>query len=177
MNSTRKTANRNNSTKSTGPRTAAGKQRARANALRHGLASVVQRDPATSAEIERLARWICGNDASPSRYEHARAIAEEQIMLRRVDAAYVAIIERATEITRGGANQRQAKFGANTHHELPAGAPSPATPDVLEVLRLALPQLTKLDRHQQRALARRQRATRAFVAASVLPGADNSDIE
>jgi len=57
------------------------------NALRHGLATITQRDPATSLEIERLARWICGDGANRSQYAHARAIAEEQIMLWRVDAA------------------------------------------------------------------------------------------
>jgi hypothetical protein len=177
MSSTRKTTNRNNSTQSTGPRTAAGKQRSRANALRHGLASVVQRDPATSAEVERLARWICGNDANPSKYEHARAIAEEQIMLRRVDAAYVAIIERATEVARGRANHLQAKFGVTPHQEMPAGAPSPPTPIALEALRLALPQLAKLARYQQRALARRRRAIARFHRTSIFPDADNSNVE
>jgi hypothetical protein len=63
--------------------------------LRHGLAAIAPRDPATSAEIERLARWFCGEGATPEQYEHARAIAEEHIMLQRVETAYVAIFERA----------------------------------------------------------------------------------
>jgi hypothetical protein len=158
-------ANRNNATKSTGPTTAHGKRRARTNALRHGLAALTQPDHATSAEIERLARWICGEGASPSQYAHAHAIAKEQIMLRQVDTAYVAIIERANMIERasnlvhGGANQR------------PAGAPPPAMPKELEALRLALPQLARLDRYMQRALSRRARAMRDFIAVSVLRGA------
>src|SRR5258708_28201345 len=41
----------------------------------------------------------------------------------------------------------------------------------LEALRLALPQLARLDRYMQRALSRRARAMRAFVAVSVLPRA------
>jgi hypothetical protein len=82
MTSTKKiAASRSNGTKSTGPKTEQGKKRARTNALRHGLAAIAPRDPATSAEIERLARWFCGDGATPERYEHARAIAEEHIIL------------------------------------------------------------------------------------------------
>jgi hypothetical protein len=131
MTSTKKiAASRSNATKSTGPKTAQGKKRARTNALRHGLAAIAPRDPATSAEIERLARWFCGEGATPEQYEHARAIAEEHIILQRVETAYVA--------------------------------------SELDALRVALPQLVKLDRYMERALARHRRAMRAFVAASVL---------
>jgi hypothetical protein len=92
-------------------------------------------------------------------------------MLRQVDAAYVAIIERATNLVHGGANQRQAELGVRACREIPAGAPPPAMSKELEALRLALPQLARLDRYMQRALSRRARAMRAFVAVSVLPRA------
>ena len=89
MTSTKKiAASRRNATKSTGPKTAQGKKRARTNALRHGLAAIAPRDPATSAEIERLARWFCGDGATPEQYEHARAIAEEHVILQRVETAW-----------------------------------------------------------------------------------------
>jgi hypothetical protein len=47
-------ANRRNARRSTGPRTTAGKMRVRRNALRHGLADVVLRDPGVTAEVERM---------------------------------------------------------------------------------------------------------------------------
>jgi hypothetical protein len=170
MTSTKKiAASRSNATKSTGPKTAQGKKRARTNALRHGLAAMAPRDPATSAEIERLARWFCEEGATPERYEHARAIAEEHIMLQRVETAYVAIIERAMNAAHDEADQRGAKLGVAAG---PTCAPAPATPSELDALRVALPQLVKLDRYRQRALARHRRAISAFVAASVLHRSD-----
>ena len=162
-------ASRRNATKSTGPKTAQGKKRARTNALRHGLAAIAPRDPATSAEIERLAGWFCGDGATPEQYEHTRAIAEEHIILQRVETAYVAIIERAMNTAHDEADQRQPQLG------VAAGAtcaPAPATPSELDALRVALPQLVKLDRYMQRALARHRRAMRAFVVASVLHQSD-----
>jgi hypothetical protein len=173
MTSTKKiVASRSNATKSTGPKTAQGKKRARTNALRHGLVAIAPRDPATSAEIERLARWFCADGATPERYERARAIAEEHIMLQRVEAAYVAIIERATNTAHGEADQREAKLGVTAGREILTGPPAPATPNDLDSLRVALPQLVKLDRYMQRALARHRRAIRTFVAASVLHRSD-----
>ena len=53
-------ANKRNSGRSCGPRTAAGKATASRNALKHGLSAVVNRQPVSSAEIERLAEAFCG---------------------------------------------------------------------------------------------------------------------
>ncbi len=65
MRSDRKSAaNRRNSCKSCGPRTAAGKAIASRNALKHGLSAVVYRQPEFSSDIERLATAICGKDGS-----------------------------------------------------------------------------------------------------------------
>ena len=75
-------ANKNNAKKSTGPCTAAGKMRARRNALRHGLAALVLRDPAVAAEVERLAGKIGGVDANPLEREQTLIVAEAQITLR-----------------------------------------------------------------------------------------------
>ena len=173
MTSTKKiAASRSNATKSTGPKTAQGKKQSRTNALRHGLAAIAPRDPATSAEIERLARWFCGDGATPEQYEHARAIAEEHIMLQRVETAYVAILERARNTAHDEVDQRGAKLGVTAGRETPTRAPAPATPSELDALRVALPQLVKLDRYRERALARHRRAMRAFVAASVLHRSD-----
>jgi hypothetical protein len=52
------TANRNNAKKSTGPRSVAGREAARRNARRHGLAVAIGGDPAFHEDIETLARVL-----------------------------------------------------------------------------------------------------------------------
>ena len=228
-------ANRENARKSTGPRTERGKSQVRRNALRHGLAQM--RLPASpgSDQIERIARAIAGEGASSLLYEPALRIAESQVMLLRVRAARVAVVERARE--RAREVPRRLIPGFPTHHEWaqafddiacgrlrkaskffiqgaeavreftaktmasdqnkdnktePAGAdqrrreleskdnipqptfpdPSPTTaPDKAEVFLRALPELIRLDRYEQRALSRRARAIRRFIAISVLRSA------
>src|SRR6516162_9199576 len=73
---TRRAANRRNAARNTGPRSAAGKKRASQNALRHGLAISLRHDAATRAEIERMAKLICGDGASRLKHELALVIAE-----------------------------------------------------------------------------------------------------
>src|SRR3984893_9753132 len=80
---TKRAANRRNAARSTGPRSGAGKKRAGQNALRHGLAISLRQDPATWAEIERMAKLICGDGASQLEYELALVRAESEILLRR----------------------------------------------------------------------------------------------
>jgi hypothetical protein len=167
---TKAAANQRNAAKSSGPKTAQGKMRTRSNALRHGLAANTLRNPATSAEVERLATWLCGEGATPEQYEHARAAAESHIQLQRVEAAYVAILERAASAAHRAADQDQTKLGGSVPRDTPAGAPPRrATPTEIDALGVALPQLLRLDRYMQRALARRRRAMQAFVLASVTP--------
>jgi hypothetical protein len=72
MTSTKKiAASRSNATKSTGPKTAQGKKRARTNALRHGLAAIAPRDPATIIDpapgTPRVERWGLTQGAQPIR--------------------------------------------------------------------------------------------------------------
>jgi hypothetical protein len=167
-------ANRSNAARSVGPKTAQGKMRARMNALSHGLSAPARLDAATSAEIERLARWICGDSPTPAQYEYARAIAEEQIMLRRVETAYVAIIENATRTAHAAADPHQANLGVAVRRETRTAAPVLREMS-LEALGVALPQLVILERYKQRALARRQRAMQGFVSASAFPHCAKSE--
>jgi hypothetical protein len=88
-------ANRQNARKSTGPKTAKGKDRASRNAMRHGLETVSRHNPSVSAQIEHIARAICGDAASPGQYEQALIIAESEVVLLHVRIARVAAIERA----------------------------------------------------------------------------------
>jgi hypothetical protein len=86
-------ANRQNSQRSTGPRTALAKKRIRRNALRHGLAATIVNAPGIPAETDRLAQAICGSDAGPAQREQAQIVAECELLLLRVRAARVGIFE------------------------------------------------------------------------------------
>jgi hypothetical protein len=64
MTSDRKIAsNRRNGRRSRGPRTVAGQALVARNALRHGLAISILKDPVMCAEVEALARAIAGQGA------------------------------------------------------------------------------------------------------------------
>jgi hypothetical protein len=93
------TANRHNSRNSCGPRTAAGKARASRNAQRHGLAAITHRLPVPSAEIEQLARAICGDDKDPALFAQAVAIAENELALRAIRERQIECVERLRETT------------------------------------------------------------------------------
>jgi hypothetical protein len=76
-------ANRQNATRSTGPRTRDGKAIAARNARRHGLSLSALADPVHAPEVEALARQIAGDGASAVRHAAAVRIAEAQIDLAR----------------------------------------------------------------------------------------------
>ena len=100
MRSDRKSAaNRRNSCKSCGPRTAAGRATASRNALRHGLSAMVHRQPAPSAELERLAQAICGHDENPALLEQARVVAANELELRAINVQKIAVLERLRDPT------------------------------------------------------------------------------
>jgi integrase len=79
-------ANRQNSTRSTGPRTKSGKARSSQNAKKHSLTLPLHLIPSLEPEVEALARLIVPDDAASVCYEAARGVAEAQIDLRRVKA-------------------------------------------------------------------------------------------
>jgi hypothetical protein len=91
-------ANRRNSQKSCGPRSAAGKAIASRNALRHGLAAIPHVHPELSPEIGRFARAICGGDTDPLLFEQALVIASNEDVLRTIQAQRIAVIERLRDI-------------------------------------------------------------------------------
>lgn len=98
MTSNRKVeANRRNSRKSCGPRTAAGKSIASRNALRHGLAAITCRRSVPPGEIEQFAHALCGGDNDPVLFAQAVKIANNEVTLRAIRAQQVAAIERLQE--------------------------------------------------------------------------------
>ena len=137
-------ANRRNADKSTGPRSRAGKQRARGNAYQHGLTTGLIPSAALARKIEKLARKFAGNTKDEIILEHARSAAYAEYDLARVRRVRVALIERCS--VEASATIPTDKF------ERTAGA-----------IRHVLPELVKLDRYESRAVARRDRAIRQIV--------------
>jgi hypothetical protein len=73
-------ANRSNAQKSTGPRSKAGLDALRCNALRHGLAVPIGTGPEFRDDIERLAKLLSSDPQDSS----ARSVAEAELDLLRI---------------------------------------------------------------------------------------------
>jgi hypothetical protein len=162
-------ANRINAKRSTGPRTEQGKSRAKHNALRHGLTNVTRHNAALSPEMERMANAICGKGATQLQYDQALEIAESEFMVLAVRAARVAatILPTPTEKP-AGTNEPQLE---NEAGRLDCeGQSSAFTEDDFTAFQPALFKMTRYERYERRALSRRQRAIRRFVATSILRG-------
>lgn len=153
-------ANRRNAQRSTGPRTAAAKARTARNALRHGLAIPLIRDPIRSALIEPLAMALVGQSARPDRLEQARVAAQAELELRRVRAYRKALLDRKAA-------------------ELAAHRPKDDDPEHPQAVALnsrceaaavaaVLAELAALERYERCARARRRRAMRWLAYTSIL---------
>ncbi len=143
-------ANRSNARRSTGPRTAATKARAARNALRHGLAIPLARDPVASAEVDRLAAALVGRSPTPARLEQACIAAEAECEVRRVRAHRKSLLDRkAAELAahEPDEDQRSEPLVLDGRYEASA-------------LAAALPELQALERYERRAASRRKRAMR-----------------
>ena len=172
-------ANRRNAAKSTGPRSRAGKKRARQNAYQHGLTTSLHSSATVAKQVERLAREIAGKTDNEIILQHAREAAQAEIDLARVRRVKVAFIERASAI---GTLDRPQIFNsvreASQFLNSIRRGETPTLPDrvdplstmptqeperTAEAVRRALPDLVKLDRYESQAVARRHRAIREIV--------------
>ena len=106
MTSARRDANRKNSRKSTGPKTARGKARASRNALRHRLTATPVGDAPASAEAVRIAQAFSFQDMSRPQFEQFLIIAKCEVELDRVTAARIAIFERELARLAAGRQRR-----------------------------------------------------------------------
>jgi hypothetical protein len=119
-----------------GPRTQAGKRKAAANALRHGLATAVGADPVMAADAARIAAALAGSGRFPRRPDLINRVAEAQAEMMQARGAKAALINLAMA-------------------ENPAQAES-----VSEAIVRTLPNLIRIDRYERRAMFRRNRALR-----------------
>jgi hypothetical protein len=127
-------ANRRNARSSTGPRSAAGKRKVGANSLRHGVTASLPADAAMGAEVGRIASVLAGPGASAARLALVMPIAEAEAEVLRIRNARAAWI-----------NLETANLPSNPDRESDAIVQSLKT-------------LTRLDRYERRAMARRRRA-------------------
>jgi hypothetical protein len=162
-------ANRRNARKSTGPRSGAGKNRARRNAYRHGLTLSITSSAAVAKQLDKLVRKIAGDSEDAIVLERARAVAQAELDLARVRRAKVALIERASAFgeldpPRLTVTQMIRVLNAFDRGRLVKPSDASATmpsqePDrSAEAVRRVLPELCKLDRYERRAAAQRERA-------------------
>jgi hypothetical protein len=77
-------ANRRNSLRSTGPRTAAGKKIASRNAVKHNLWGASYLDSPTSPESERLAAQMCAGTVDPELHQAALQVIKQATVQRAV---------------------------------------------------------------------------------------------
>jgi hypothetical protein len=169
-------ANRRNAQNSSGPRSAAGKQRASRNATRHGLSKPMSGIAFTRA-VEDLARRLVPDGADAAARELAREAARGMLELERVRRIEVALIERVSALGRldpakifaskrdefawglqlfGVRLEGPPKFADDDVPEMPTEEPQRTA----EAVRRALPALLKLQRYEARAVARRDQAIR-----------------
>jgi hypothetical protein len=165
-------SNRSNGARSRGPRTAAGKASSSRNALRHGLAVSVMDEPAMCAEVEALARAIAGNGTDSFQLSQARVIAAAQLDLLRVHSAKVALMNSKIggAILSGDGTDDVLQNLQSDDARLETRSDNPAcgtklTQELAMVPTIeALQELARLDRYEDRAISRRRRAMRAFLA-------------
>ncbi len=129
-------ANQRNAQLSTGPRTAKGKARSKLNSLLHGLAATPAWTIAVDADVERLAVEITGPKPDPCRWHIALIAAQAELTLRKVRAVrFRLIVELSAEPTIKPSKESRKSTNRWTN-------------------------LRQLDRYEQRALSRRDRALR-----------------
>jgi hypothetical protein len=176
MTSSRKLqANRNNARASTGPRTAAGKERATRNARKHGLSVPIMADASLAAEVKTLARPIAGEGANDRIQELAARVAEAQIDILRIRRARYELIAAARFdseklLSEDWDIELARHWGCSKRVRIPPSLKRAIEKEVEEelwgpTLADSIARLAAIDRYERRALSRRKFSIRAFDAA------------
>jgi hypothetical protein len=139
-------ANRRNALRSTGPRSAAGKARARRNAFRHGLATPASLDHVAVDRINDLILALISDFPNQLEVQLATLAAEAQAEIERVRQAKVSIVNRASAHLRDEGGRL---LSAGERAAL-------AFADKTEILMAC-------ERYERRAISRRYRALRALA--------------
>ena len=139
-------ANRRNARRSTGPRSAAGKARARRNAFRHGLTTPASLDHVAMDRIDNLVDALTIDVHSQLQFQLATVAAEAQAEIERVRQTKVNLVNRAS------AQLREEGAGLLSAGERAALAFAGKT----EILMAC-------ERYERRAISRRNRALHALA--------------
>jgi hypothetical protein len=180
-------ANRRNAKKSSGPRSAAGKDRASNNAYRHGLFSKRARAEVVQ-ETEAFARKIANGTSGATALEHARIVAEADNELALIRNAKRALIDR-TDIFGDfktppliHTDPSKDPWLMSLRQErrfLLAKAKELLTPEQQEeaersaAIERVLSELTQLSLYEKRAAGRRDRTVRKLMKIKQTPKIDN----
>ena len=163
-------ANRANAAASSGPKSAAGKQRAARNALRHGLRTSIYADEGLAAEVETMARRIGGDALRPEFFDIARAVAEAQVGVERVRRCRGRLLFKAMSASRvpprlGSGIEESAQVSQSegtgvAGEDMRGVVGEDVTRAVDADVTTMVCELDRLDRYQRRALSRRKSAIR-----------------
>jgi hypothetical protein len=161
-------ANRRNARRSPGPRSRAGRKRSSRNSFRHGLAAGVITNGGRIKWVERLAREIAGAGADIVTLECARSIAQAEFDLAQVRRVKLTVMSRIAALggfqTSDASRSQDQQTRCDVDRVETAAMPmTPSDGTAAEEIRTALSELTKLDRYEQRAATRRERAVHILL--------------
>ena len=172
-------ANRKNARRSCGPKTAAGKSRAKANATRHGLAGVKYETDELRALARGLLRGRGEGEFVEHKFEHAINLAQSELDLQRVQEARIRILEMMaacpkSRASSSGSLEREKSWPKETDDLPGALFPSAVSVSMVEVIYAdafyrALSALQKLRRYERNAWLKRNRAIQQLMQVDGVP--------
>jgi hypothetical protein len=140
-------ANRRNASKSSGPRSRAGRLRVRLNARRHGLRANIGGNEEREKSVERLARKIAKEFSDPDVRDAARDFAEAEhdlALIRQIKDELMENCSPATGVDDNAMMTEREEQG--------------------ETIEWTLPKFVTLDRYERRAEGRRARALHWLIS-------------